>query len=74
MKFHLSIDVNIEVIPRGKSFGSARIRIQNSCVTVDHSYHVANELTKERGCYRGHCHYTLPPFISGEPGINHNSV
>ena len=32
-----------EVIPRGKSFGSASIRTQNSCVTVDHSNHVAKE-------------------------------
>ena len=40
----------IEVIPRGKSFGSARIRTQNSYVTVDHSNHVAKELTQQRGC------------------------
>ena len=32
-----------EVISRGKYSGSARIRTQNSCVTVDHSNHVAKE-------------------------------
>ena len=31
----------IKVIPKGKIFGSAGIRTQNSCVTVDHSDHVA---------------------------------
>ena len=36
-----------EVIPRGKSFGSARIQTQNSCVTVSHSNHVAKELTQQ---------------------------
>ena len=40
----------IEVIPRGKCFGSARIQTQNSCVTVNHSNHVAKELTKQLGC------------------------
>ena len=63
-------DDSSKAIPRGKIFGSARIRTQNSCVTVDHSNHVAKELTQQRGCYEWHCHYTLPPFISWEPGIN----
>ena len=35
---------------KGKIFGSARIRNQNSCVTVNHSNHVAKELTQQRGC------------------------
>ena len=35
---------------KGKIFGSARIQTQNSCVTVDHSNHVAKELTQQRGC------------------------
>ena len=39
-----------EVIPRGKCFGSARVQTQNSWVTVDHSNHVAKELTQQRGC------------------------
>ena len=39
-----------KAIPKGKIFGSARIRTQNSCVTVDHSNHVAKELTQQRGC------------------------
>ena len=45
MKFYVA-----EVIPRGKYSGSARIRTQNSCMTVDHSNHVAKELTQQRGC------------------------
>ena len=52
-----------EVIQRGKSFVPARIRTQNSWVTVSHSNHVAKELTQERGCYEWHCHYTLPPLF-----------
>ena len=35
---------------KGKISGSARIRTQNSCVTVDHSNHIAKELTQQRRC------------------------
>ena len=42
---------------KGEIFESARIRTQNSCVTVDHSNHVAKELTQQRGCKEWHCHY-----------------
>ena len=35
--------IHVEVIPKGKYCESARIQTQNSCVTVDHSNHVAKE-------------------------------
>ena len=48
--FTISTLIAGKAIPRGKIFGFARIRTQNSCVTVDHSNHVAKGLTQKRGC------------------------
>ena len=47
---HSPSSLDTKAIPKGNIFGSARIRTQNSCVTVDHSNHVAKELTQQRGC------------------------
>ena len=51
--FPLGITSLIKEIPKGKIFGSARILTQNSCVTVDHSNHVAKELTQHEAVRSG---------------------